>query len=121
MSGRNCTRLAVQDQKPRILLLVSMTTQTLIPGKPSMDRRFALPRWLIKTVEVVVIFLRGVAIFVFGIAPAVASLAAGHWAFRPVDLITAVILTLFGIPFLVTYMVIERWLGRKWRAAKDRR
>ena len=96
-----------------------MTTQTLIPGKPSI--RFALPRWLINTVEVVVIFLRGVAIFIFGIAPAVASLAAGHWTFRPVDLITAVIVTLLGIPFLVTYMVIERWLGRKWKAAKDRR
>ena len=68
-----------------------------------------------------VIFLRGLAIFIFGIAPAVASLAAGHWAFRPVDLITAVIVTLFGVPFLVTYMVIERWLDRKWKAAKDRR
>jgi hypothetical protein len=97
-----------------------MTTQTVIPSKPSMDGRFALPRWLINTVEVGAIFLRGVAIFIFGIAPAVASLAAGHWAFRPVDLVTAVIVTLFGIPFLVTYMVIERWLGRKWKAAKDR-
>ena len=98
-----------------------MATQTAIPSKPSMDGRFALPRWLINTVEVVVIFLRGMAIFIFGIAPAVASLAAGHWAFRPVDLINAVIVTLFGIPFLVTYMVIERWLGRKWKVAKDRR
>jgi hypothetical protein len=95
-----------------------MTTQAL--SKPPMDRRSALPRWLINTVEVVVIFLRGMAIFIFGIAPAVASLAAGHWAFRPADLITAVIGTLFGIPFLVTYMVIERWLGRKWKAAKGR-
>jgi hypothetical protein len=51
---------------------------------------------------------QGVAIFIFGIAPAFASLAAGHWAFRPVDLINAVIVTLFGIPFLITYMVIER-------------